>query len=139
MSGYDDIINLPHHVSAKRARMSRYDRAAQFSPFAALVGYEDTIREAGRVTDDRVFLSDSAVEEVDRMLRVLKTRAEEELRVCLTYFSPDPRKAGGEKTVITGAVRKIDFYQRTLLLEGHHPVPLEEILRIEILGKTEKI
>lgn len=139
MNRYDDILHLPHHVSSKRDPMSLHDRAAQFSPFAALVGYEDAIREAGRLTDSRITLSDTATEEVDRVLRALQARLEERPHVRLTYFSPDLRKSGGENRSVTGIIRKIDTYRRHVLLEEGLAIPLEEIVSVEILGKTEKL
>lgn len=134
MNRYNDIIHLPHHVSPKRARMSDHDRAAQFSPFAALVGYEDAIDEAARLTDQRIVLSESAKEEINLVLRQLHAGA----AVECTWFCPDERKTGGAYITATGFVRTVDTYRQMLVLQNGE-VPLEEIVALRLLGKTEKI
>lgn len=139
MSRYDDIIHLPHHVSPKRPRMSNADRAAQFSPFAALTGYDAAIREAGRLTEAPVTLTDSAVEELNETLRRIQARLPEELLVRVMCFSPDGRKSGGARRSFSGIVCKIDPHRRLLVLDGGREVELDAILELEILGKREKI
>lgn len=135
MSRYDDIIHLPHHVSAKRARMSNYDRAAQFSPFAALTGYEAAIGEAGRLTEQPVTLTESAMEELNAVLCQIVARLPEEVTVRVVYFLPDARKDGGAKRALTGVARKVDAHRKILLLDGGREVALDSILHLEILGK----
>ncbi len=135
MSRYDDIIHLPHHVSAKRARMSNYDRAAQFSPFAALVGYDAAIGEAGRLTEQPVTLTESAMEELNDALCQIQSRLPQEVIVSLVYFRPDARKFGGAKCALTGVVRKVDTHAQVLLLADGREVALDTILQLEILGK----
>lgn len=135
MSRYDDIIHLPHPVSQKRARMSNYDRAAQFSPFAALVGYDAAIDEAGRLTDKAVILTESAVEELNETLCHIRRQLPGEVMVRVDYFCPDARKDGGARLSVTGLVRKIDPQQQILLLDGGREVALGAILALEILVK----
>lgn len=135
MNPYDDIIHLPHPVSCKRSRMSNSDRAAQFSPFAALTGYDAAIGEAGRLTEDPVFLAESAVEELNAALCHIREQLPEPVSVWLTCFCPDERKDGGAKLSVTGLVRKIDPHTQVLLLDGGREVALGTILALEILGK----
>ena len=139
MSRYEDILYLPRHVSPKRQKMSNYDRAAQFSPFAALTGYDAAISEAGRLTESPVTLMDNALEELNETLCRIQAALPEAVTVQVDFFCPDERKAGGMKRSITGRVLKIDLYGRRLVLDGGREVELDGILRLEILGKREKM
>lgn len=126
---YDDIIYLPHHVSEKRLPMARGDRAAQFSPFAALTGYDDTIQEAGRLTDSSRELGEDGIAWVDEKLRQLAQQQRPYGE--FTWFSPDSKKAGGSYVTVGGYVKKIDTYARTVLLEDGTAIPLDSICHIE--------
>ncbi len=126
---YDDIINLPHHVSPRRSGMSVYDRAAQFSPFAALTGYEDVIAETGRLTDTKTELTDSAMEGIDYILRMLEKNS----AVTVTYFAPDRCKAGGAYVTHTGQVKRVDSYEQVLLFTDGQAIPLEAIRHVQLL------
>lgn len=128
---YDDIIDLPHHVSATRSRMSMIDRAAQFSPFAALTGYDAAIKETGRLTDERIELSEESRAVLDRKQQLLLDNLADRPEVSVTYFVPDERKAGGAYVTVTGRVKKVDDYQRLLLLTDGTKIPLDEILDME--------
>ena len=107
MSRYDDIINLPHHVSPTRQRMSMHDRAAQFAPFAALVGYDDAVAETARLTEIRPTLDEQQHKELDMRLRYLADHLKEQPVVHIRYFMPDERKSGGAIMEFNGIVRKI--------------------------------
>lgn len=139
MNRYEDIIHLPHPVSQKRERMTNADRAAQFSSFDALTGYNEAIAEAGRLTDSHNDLTDSALEELDSVLRAICARLSEQPRIRITYFLPDERKSGGARHTVTGSVQKLDIYRQFLQLDGGRQVPLEWILDVQLLGKTEKL
>ena len=128
---YDDIIDLPHHVSATRPRMSMIDRAAQFSPFAALTGYDAAIKETGRLTDRRIELSEESCAALDRKQQLLLENLADQPEVSVTYFVPDERKSGGAYVTVTGIVKKVDDYQRLLLLTDGTKIPLDEILDME--------
>ena len=128
---YNDIIDLPHHVSATRPRMSMIDRAAQFSPFAALTGYDAAIKETGRLTDERIELSEESRIVLDRKQQLLLDNLADHPKVTVTYFVPDERKAGGAYVTVTGRVKKVDDYQRLLLLTDGTKIPLDEILDME--------
>lgn len=130
---YDDIIDLPHHVSTVHPRMSRADRAAQFSPFAALQGYEDAIMEAGRWVDKKAELSEDAKEALDESLRFLLKQITRHPEVVISYFRPDEKKDGGEYVTITGKAKAIDTDNRIIVLEGGVEIPIGEIREIEIM------
>ena len=131
MSRYDDIIALPHHVSDKRPQMSLHDRAAQFLPFAALTGYDDAVRETARVTDDRPELREDALELLDRRLRLLEAELASRPEITITYFLQDEKKQGGAFVSRTGVVRRIDGYERKLLLEDGAAIPIADVLMLE--------
>lgn len=128
---YNDIINLPHHISATRPQMSRINRAAQFSPFAALTGYEDSVNEASRLTDKKIYLSDDKKALLDERLRILTEYIDEKFTVSITYFIPDQRKEGGSYETVSGLVRRIDEYERTLIFIDGKKIPLDDICAIE--------
>lgn len=132
MSGeYEDIIHLPHHVSSKRPRMPMSDRAAQFSPFAALTGYDDAIRETGRLTEQKVHLDEEALATLDEKFHVLQEHLDESPEIQFTYFKPDERKAGGTYITVLGIVKKIQEYERQLILEDENVIPIDDILEME--------
>lgn len=124
---YDDIIDLPHHVSATRSRMSMIDRAAQFSPFAALTGYDAAIKETGRLTDERIELSEESRAALDRKQQFLMDNLADCPEVSVTYFVPDERKSGGAYVTITSQVKKVDEFERLLILTDGTKIPLDEI------------
>ena len=128
---YDDIINLPHYVSPTWPRMSMIDRAAQFSPFAALTGYDAAIKETGRLTDQRIELSEDSRAALDRKQQLLVECLADHPEVSVTYFIPDERKSGGAYVTVTGIVKKVDDYQRLLLLTDGTKIPLDDILDLE--------
>ena len=112
---YRDIINLPHHVSSKRPQMSMLDRAAQFSPFAALTGYDDAIHETARLTNDKVNLSEEEKETLDRKQQILLERLGEHPALTVTYFIPDAKKSGGAYVTKSGSLKKIDGLERWMM------------------------
>lgn len=132
MSGkYDDIIDLPHPVSSRHAPMSAYDRAAQFSPFAALTGYDAAIAETARLTDTSAQLDENRMEELNEKLLQLSQQPGVEAEV--TYFRPDVRKTGGEYVHRRGRVKKVDSYNRMILMEDGMCIHIDSIFEIEIL------
>lgn len=127
---YDDILRLPHPTSKTHPRMSRQDRAAQFSPFAALVGYEDVITEAGRLTDRRIELDDGEIALLDERLRLVMADGTDP-EVSVTWFQPDERKNGGSYVTTTGCIKKVDELRRSLVMKDGAEVPIEEIIDIQ--------
>ena len=114
---YDDIINLPHPVSKKHPPMPMKNRAAQFSPFAALNGHGAAIREVLRETESRRELGEHDREILDRKLAFLQEHLAEQPEVTVTYFLPDSKKDGGRYVDVSGKIKKIDFYQGLLVME----------------------
>lgn len=127
---YDDIIHLQHPTSSKYPRMAALGRAAQFSPFAALTGYEGSIRETARLTDAKAELDEDKIAALDMKLRFLADHLSECPKVSITYFKPDSRKQGGAYQVITGMVKKIDAYEKTVLMAEGALIPIADIFEI---------
>lgn len=134
LSRYEDIIHLPRPVSKKRSPMSSFDRAAQFSPFAALTGYDAVIAETGRLTDQCIELDEGGKALLDEKLQVLREHLEEQPEVKLTVFCPDSRKTGGAYEEITGRVKKIDPVTRYIVLTCGEVVSIDRIYGIECLA-----
>lgn len=128
---YDDIINLPHHVSSKRPQMPILERAAQFLPFSALTGYEDAVKETARLTDTRIELEESEKDLLNTKLHILLDSLATEPKVKITYFLPDGRKSGGKYVSKMGAVKKIDLYNLQIKLEDETVIPFDDIFAIE--------
>lgn len=128
---YDAIINLPHPTSKKHPRMSMLNRAAQFSPFAALTGYDAAVKETARLTDQRVELDDYQKAALDERLQIIQEHLKERPEVSLTYFQPDGRKAGGAYLTITDVVKKIDTYERHIVMMNGSKIPIDELYSIE--------
>ena len=126
---YDDMIYLPHHVSDRRARMSDYDRAAQFSPFAALTGHDAAIRETARLTDTASELDENELELLNRKLLYLREHPGQE--AVFTYFCPDSRKTEGHYETVRGSVCKIDLHRREVLLSRGDVLPMDRIHQIQ--------
>lgn len=129
ISEYEDIIALPHHVSASHPQMALADRAAQFSPFAALTGYEDVIDESARLTEEQIELDENAREELDEKLRQIRECGEAHPEITVTYFQKDARKDGGAYVTLTGRVKKIDEYARIISFMDGTVVRIENILQ----------
>ena len=135
MSRYDDIISLPHHVSKKHLPMSMIDRGAQFSPFAALTGYEAVIAESARLTDGCVELIDEGLNMLDDSLGRILEQLDAQPQAIFTVFVPDERKSGGKYLTIRGNVRKFDSYEKCLILTDGTEIPLEQIFHIDLPGE----
>lgn len=128
---YDDIINLPHHVSGTHPQMTISDRAAQFAPFAALTGYDSVIRETARLTDRKIELDESAKDELNEVLQMVKEQLFLHPQVNVIYFTPDAKKSGGAYVTACGRVKKIDDYRREMVLEDGTVIALENIMLLE--------
>ncbi len=136
-SEYDDIINLPHHVSVRHPQMDLIKRAAQFAPFAALTGYDDAIEETARLTQERITLEEDSLEELDRALAVIRNTPAKERAAEITYYVPDERKEGGEYRTITAAVLRIDDTAREIVLEGKRRISMDRITALRFPAQGE--
>ena len=128
---YEDIINLPHHVSKTRPQMSMLDRAAQFSPFAALTGYDAAIKETGRLTDEKIELDEDTKAALDMKQAYLIEMIDEQPEITIIYFLPDARKVGGAYVTVTGNLKRFDEYERLLILTDGKKIPMDDIADIE--------
>lgn len=128
---YDDIMNLPHHVSKTRPQMPMADRAAQFAPFAALTGYDSVIRETGRRTEEKIDLGEDALAALNRRYFHLAASLSQRPNIEITYFRPDEKKAGGAYVTAAGIVAKADAANRRLTLEDGTVIPLDDVLSLE--------
>ena len=120
---YNDIIDLPHHQSARHPRMPIEERAAQFSPFAALAGYGDVVRETARLTEDKKYMLEDQMEKLDAILGMLREHIGERPYIAVTCFKPDPCKDGGEYIRLSGHLKKIDDANRKLVFVDGTSVP----------------
>ena len=128
---YDEIANLPHHVSETRPQMPMSDRAAQFAPFAALTGYDSAIRETGRLTDERIELDEEALTALNLKYQLLMDALGKEPEVEITFFKPDERKSGGEYVTVIGAVKNVDDFERLITMQDGMKIPMNDVLRID--------
>ena len=128
---YEDIVNLPRHISKVHPQATMADRAARFSPFAAISGYEDMVKEAARVTEERIDITDATKELLNDKLNMIIEFLDEEPEVTITYFEPDKKKDGGAYISITGTVKRIDEYERIVLMSDDKKIRIEEIYAIE--------
>lgn len=127
---YDDIIHLSRPVSGKRAKMSMLDRGAQFSPFAALVGYDAAIAETARLTDFQLELTEGAKAALNEILQSLAETVRQKPKVSVLWFLPDERKSGGAYVRTRGRVKKVDAYREILVLENVE-IPFGSIYELE--------
>ncbi len=129
--GYDDIIELSHHVSAVHPQMPLADRAAQFSPFAALTGHEEAIRETARQTEEFVELEEDRKEEINEKLQWIRENQAKRPEIEVTCFQPDTRKSGGSYVTVCGRVKRIDEIEQQILLTDGTRIAIERIFAIQ--------
>ena len=128
---YSDILNLPHPTSKNHPRMSIQERAAQFSPFAALSGHAAAIAETARLTDRKMELDEDTRAELDRRQAILLEQISERPEVTVTWFRPDEKKDGGAYVTTAGRLKKIDQVERILILMDGTRIPLEDVAALE--------
>lgn len=134
MGEYDDIINIPRFVSKRYPQMSMHDRAAQFSPFAALTGYDDAIKETARLTDKKINLDEDVLQKLDEILFVIRKKLDsgQKCRIVISYFEKDLKKDGGRYLDISGEVKRIDGYRNVIVLMDGNIIPIKDVMNIEI-------
>lgn len=133
MGKYDDMLHLPHHVSARHPQMSRQDRAAQFSPFAALTGLDAALQETARVTDRRITLDEYEQAALDAKLQRLRDTIKAQPRVTVTYFVADAFKEGGAYRTAAGRAKKLTEENPRLILTDGEEIPLADLAALVIL------
>lgn len=130
-NSYDDIINLPRPVSKTHTQMPLIERAAQFSPFAALTGHSAAIEETARLTDLRIELDETMKHALNDKLQIIAERINEQLEIQITYFQTDEKKAGGAYITAAGTMKKIDEYERVVVMRDGTAIPVDEIVSID--------
>lgn len=128
MKDYSKIIHLPHHQSATRKRMSNYDRAAQFAPFAALTGHDEAIKETARLTDDYMEMGEDRLGELSAKIQLLIDELSEQPEITVVYFIPDERKSGGSYAEKTGTVRLVEEYERKLVFYDGDKIDIDRVV-----------
>ena len=128
---YEDIVDLPHHVSRKHPQPTMADRAARFTPFAAITGYEEMVLEEARVTDDRIEMDESSKAALNEKLNMILEFIDEQPEVSITYFEPDKRKAGGAYVTVTGTVKRIDEYEHLVIMTDGKKINIDEIYNLQ--------
>jgi hypothetical protein len=132
MNEYDDIINLPHHVSSRHPQMSMMNRAAQFAPFAALTGHSAAIEETACLTDEQHELADEDSDALNQKMAYLRETINDHPIITITYFEPDKKKAGGKYKSIEGQLKNIDDYNQSIILKSGEVIFLKSILDIQL-------
>ena len=131
MEKYKDIINLPHHVSQNHKPMDKINRAAQFAPFAALVGYEDAINEKGRTVDKKIILTNEEKEKISNILSYINLNIKDEIKVSITYFIKDKVKDGGSYSIKEGIIRRIDEVNKEIIFKDKTKIKINDIYEIK--------
>lgn len=128
---YEDIVDLPHHVSRKHPQPTMADRAARFAPFAAITGYEEMVLEEARVTDDRIEMDESSKAALNEKLNMILEFIDEQPEIKITYFEPDKRKAGGAYVTFTGTVKRIDKYEHLVIMTDGKKINIDDIYNLQ--------
>lgn len=128
---YEDIVDLPPHISTKYPQPTMSERAARFAPFAAITGYEEMVLEEARVTEDWIELDEGTKATLNEKLQIIMESLDSRPIVVFTYFQPDEKKSGGAYVSVTGTVKRIDEYEKCVLLTDGTKLPIECIFEIE--------
>ena len=128
---YEDIVDLPHHISKKHPQPTMADRAARFAPFAAITGYEEMVLEEARVTDVRIEMDESSKAALNEKLNMILEFIDEQPEVSITYFEPDKRKAGGAYITVTGTVKRIDEYEHLVIMTDGKKINIDDIYNLQ--------
>lgn len=128
---YEDIINLEHHTSKKHPNMSITDRAAQFSPFAALTGHEEALKETERLTDYKIELEDELKDRLDEKIKIIIDKIEQKPEITITYYIPDEKKSGGKYAEETGCIVKIDSINGNIYMDNGKKIKVEDIIDLD--------
>ena len=128
---YEDIVNLPPHISKKHPQPSMMDRAARFAPFAAITGYEEMVLEEARLTEERIDLDEGTLSKLNEKLNMIQEFLDEEPEIRITYFEPDKKKKGGAYIDVTGIVKRIDEYERLVIMSDGKKIPIDDIYGLD--------
>lgn len=128
---YEDIIDVPHHVSKKYSAPTMMERAARFHPFAAITGYEEMVLEAARITESRIDLDEEALTVINKKLNMLRESLDQEPMITVMYFEPDKKKCGGAYVSVTDIVMQIDEYKQIVIMGENKKISIKDIYSIE--------
>ena len=128
---YEDIVNLPPHISKKHPQPSMMDRAARFAPFAAITGYEEMVLEEARVTEEQIHLDEDAVALICEKINMIQEFIDEKPEIKITYFEPDKKKSGGAYITITGTPKRVDEFEQLLIMTDGKKIKFDSIYRLE--------
>ena len=128
---YEDIVNLPPHISKKHSQPTMLERAARFAPFAAITGYEEMVLEEARVTEERIELDEGTLAMLNEKLNIIHDSLDSEPVIQITYFEPDKKKSGGAYISVTGMVKRIDEYERLVIMSDGKKIRIDEIFGLE--------
>lgn len=128
---YDDIINMPRHISSKHPQMKIIDRAAQFAPFAALTGHKESINEASRITDSKKELDENQKEILNNKLNYILLNLDKLLEIKITYFQADLKKSVGKYVTVLASIKKIDEYNKVLVLNNGKKIKIDDLYWLE--------
>ena len=128
---YDDIINMPRHISSKHPQMKIIDRAAQFAPFAALTGHKESINKASQITDSKKKLDENQKEILNNKLNYILLNLDKLLEIKITYFQADLKKSGGKYVTVLASIKKIDEYNKVLVLNNGKKIKIDDLYWIE--------
>ena len=128
---YEDIVDLPPHISKKHPQPTMLERAARFAPFAAITGYEEMVLEEARITDDRIELDENSKAALNEKLNMILEFIDEQPEVSITYFEPDKRKAGGAYVTVTGTVKRIDEYEHLVIMTDGKKINIDDIYNLQ--------
>lgn len=128
---YEDIVNLPPHISKKHPQPTMLERAARFAPFAAITGYEEMVLEEARITEERIELDEVTLAMLNEKLNIIHDSLNSEPVIQITYFEPDKKKSGGAYISVTGTVKRIDEYERIVIMSDGKKIRIDEIFGLE--------
>lgn len=128
---YEDMLYLEPPVSKIHRKMSISERAAQFMPFAALTGYEDLIRESSRITQKRIELSETEIEELKNNLEILHEHEKEKPMIKVMYFLHDLKKNGGSYQTVEKHLHRIDDIEKKIIFKDHTTIQFDDIISVE--------
>ena len=128
---YDDMLDMSHHISRTHPQMPPENRAAQFAPFAALTGYGDEVKETARLTDQKLELDDDQKLVLNGKLQMLLDGIDARTEAAITYFQPDAKKAGGAYITAKGCVKKVDVYERRIVMTSDLAIPVDDVIAID--------
>lgn len=136
---YQDIIDLPYQKSTRHPHMARIDRAAQFAPFAALTGHKEAIKETARITEEKRILDENKKFILNNNLQAIISKINQQPLIKVVYFQEDKTKQGGKYLTIIDQIKKVDEYNRVIILVNSSRIRIDDIYEIELSDQREEL